>query len=281
MHEPLFFAGTRWSGARVVGRKQVVASDPDHRSRKVPFVDTLIIDTRGSGRPYEVHFAESWWRDLAEFALDDERRVVSFLQRRGDPSGVLAPGGQQISTYDWRDLKAVLERAVVAWNPQVDADGVSHFRLGNLRSAEHMLDMTIGEASTGWAKETDNYYSGITLMDRALTLRAYMVAAAAADVRGGLDMRRCDYCHSWFTLHRSDARWCSRSCRAASSNQRKSPHAFVSQDHNTQRSDPVAEPLARAGGGRPSAGPRAELRDPKAGGDARRANARDRTPRRR
>ena len=229
-----FLPGLRWFGARVVGRKQVVASDPDHRSRKVPFVDTLIVDTRGSGRPYEVHFAESWWRDLAEFALDDERRVVSFLQRRGDPSGVLAPGGQQISTYDWRDLKAVLERAVVAWDQQPDKTGVSHFRLEKLRSAEHMFDVATGMAATGWASELKaSYGHGITPSLSATTLRAYLCAAAAADVRGGLDMRRCDYCHSWFTLHRSDARWCSRSCRAASSNQRKSPHAFVSSDHNT------------------------------------------------
>ena len=66
--------------------------------------------------------------DLAELALDDEKRVLSFLQRRGDPLGQLAPHGKQVITYDWRHLKAVLERAVVAWDKQPDATGVSHFR---------------------------------------------------------------------------------------------------------------------------------------------------------
>ena len=238
MPKSLSFSGIRWPAAKVVARKQVVDDDPDHRSRKVPFVDTLIIETSGRGWPYSVVFVEGWWRDLAELALDDEKRVLSFLQRRGDPLGQLAPNGKQVITYDWRHLKAVLERAVVAWDKQPDATGVSHFRQEKLRSAEHMFDraahpVPTDSAATGWADELGVYYSGISRSLRAQTLRAYLCAAAAASVEEGLDMRRCDYCRSWFTLHRSDARWCSSSCRAAASNKRTSPHGFVSQDQNT------------------------------------------------
>jgi len=233
MSEPLSFSGIRWGGARVVDRKQVVASDLDRSGTKVPLVDTLIIETSGRGRPYEVIYAEGWWRDFAELPLDDERRVLSFLQRRGDPSGVLAPGGTQISTFEWRPLQAVLRTGAVAWDPHPDADGVSNFRLEKLRAAEHMLDMTIGEASTGWARELSIRYSGITLIPHATTLRAYMVAAAAISVQAGLPMRRCEYCSSWFTVHYATARQCSASCRAARHNARRSPHGFVSQDHNT------------------------------------------------
>jgi hypothetical protein len=233
MREPLLFSGIRWLGAKVVARKQVVDDDPDHRSRKVPFTDTLIIETTGQGRPYSVNFAEGWWRDLAELALDDEKRVLSFLRRRGDPLGVLEPGGKQISTHDWRDLKAVLERAVVAWDKQPDKEGVSHFRLEKLRSAEHMFDraahpVPTDPAATGWADELGVHYSGISKSHHARTLRAYLCAAAAACVEAGLDMRRCDYCHSWFTLHYANARQCSASCRAAHFNKKRSPHAFDS-----------------------------------------------------
>src|SRR5262245_25147212 len=166
MREPLFFSGIRWPAARVVARKQVVDYNPDHHGRKVPFADTLIIETTGQGRPYRTLHAEAWWRDLAELALDDEKRVLSFLRRRGDPFGELAPGGKQISTYDWRYVKTVLERAVVAWEPQPDATGVSHFRLEKRRSAEHMFAMVTGryadgraadgragQAADGWAEE--------------------------------------------------------------------------------------------------------------------------------
>ena len=124
----------------------------------MPFVDTLIIETSGRGWPYSVVFVEGWWRDLAELALDDEKRVLSFLQRRGDPLGQLAPDGKQVITYDWRHLKAVLERAAVAWDKQPDATGVSHFRQEKLRSAEHMFDraahpVPTDSAATGWADE--------------------------------------------------------------------------------------------------------------------------------
>jgi hypothetical protein len=287
MREPLLFSGLRWPGVKVVARRQVVDHDPDHHSSKVPLVDTLIIETSGRGRPYETRVAEGWWRDLAELALDDERRVLSFLQRRGDPLGQLAPGGKQISTHHWRDLKGVLERAVVAWDPQPDADGLSRFRVEKLRSAEHMFDraehpVPTDIAATGWARDLGaEYGNDITPTLRARTLAAYLCASAAASVRGGLDMRRCDYCSSWFTLHYANARQCSASCRAARFNNRRSPHGFLSQDHDPQGSDPVAEPVASAGNERQPAGSRAELPDQEGSGGARRADAGDRKPRRR
>src|SRR5262245_1784038 len=242
MREPLFFSGIRWPAARVVARKQVVDDDPDHRGRKVPFLDTLIIETTGQGRPYSVDQVEGWWRDLAEFRLDDERRVLSFLQRRGDPFGELKSDGTQISTYDWRDLKKVLERAAQAWDPQPGETGVSHFHLEERSKADRMFasvtgrsdgraaDGRAGRASDGWAEElSGSFRGGITPTLRAKILAAYLCAAAAASVRGGLDMRRCDYCSSWFTLHYANARQCSDSCRAARFNKRTSPHGLISK----------------------------------------------------
>ena len=229
MREALSFSGIRWPAARVVARKQVVDDDPDRSEKTVSFVDTLIIETSGAGRPYTVNFAEGWWRDLAECRLDDETRVLRFLRRRGDPFGVLAPDGTQISTRTWRDLQRVLEVAAWAWEPQPNATGISRFRPEKLRGAEHMFDMAPGRASTGWANELDLTYSGVSLSIRAKVLAAYLCAAAATSVRGGLDMRRCDFCHSWFTLHYASARHCSNSCRAAYNN-RRSPHVLGAQN---------------------------------------------------
>jgi muramidase (phage lysozyme) len=251
MPNALLFSGICWPAAKVVARKQVVITsfrpsfpdffDPAGNDKTVRFEDTLVVETTGQGRPYSIMHAEAWWRDFAELPLDDEKRVLSFLQRRGDPLSVLAPGGQQISTADWHELKATLQCAAMAWDPQLDEAGMSRFRPEMLESTAHMFAFSHGWVSelevayrldprTEWPPgarvSRDRITGPVTL--RAKILAAYLCCAAVASVHAGKPMRRCDYCHSWFTLHRSDARQCSASCRAASSNQRKSPHAFGS-----------------------------------------------------
>jgi hypothetical protein len=270
----LLFSGIRWPAAKVVARTKVVGiTVPAAGARRgrlppkeVTVDDTLIIETTGQGRPYAVHVAEGWWRDFAELALFDEKRVLSFLQRRGDPFGALAPDGTQIRTSDWRGLKKTLSCALVAWDPQPGETGVSHFRPQYRGNAEHMFDV-----SGGWASDLAVVYphSSVTPTLRAKVLAAFLCAAAAASVRAGLDMRRCDYCSSWFTLHYASARFCSASCRAAQFNQRRSPHGFGPQDHDQKGSYPMAKPVEGAGNERPPAGPITKLRKPKGGGRAR------------
>lgn len=278
MREPLLFSGIRWSGAKVVAHKQVLGTSI-FTEKKVPFFDALIIETTGKGRPYSVTHAEAWWRDFADLPLDDERRVLSFLARRGDPFGQLAPNGKQISTRDWFGLKGVFGHAAGAWDPWPDQTGVSRFRPDMLEIAERFLHPP--NLGTDWTSQLSVVYQGLVPVLSTKVLAAYMCAAAAATLRAGLDMRRCDYCSSWFTLHYANARQCSASCRAARFNQRRSPHGFLPQDHDTQGSDSMAEPVAGAGNERPPAGPVAEFRKPKGSGGARRADARDRKPRRR
>jgi hypothetical protein len=278
MREPLLFSGIRWSGAKVVRRGEVVGTSI-FTGKKVPFYEALIIETTGNGRPYTVTHAEGWWRDLAELSLDDERRVLSFLARRGDPFGQLAPDGTQITTHGWLGLKAALGHAATAWTPLPDETGVSRFRPEMLEIAERFLHPP--NLGTEWTNQLSVVYDGLLPVLSTKVLAAYMCAAAAASLRGGLDMRRCDYCSSWFTLHYVSARQCSASCRAARFNNRRSPHGFVPQDHDSQGSDSVAEPLAGAGNERPPAGQIAELRNPEGSGGARRPDARNRKPRRR
>jgi hypothetical protein len=277
MRELLFFTGIRWPGSKVVARGQFIGSNL--AEKKVALTDALIIETSGNGRRYDVRYAEAWWRDFVDFSVDDERRVLSFLARRGDPHGLLAPDGKQISTHQWLGLKALLESAASAWTPRPDLvrPAVSHFRHSMLEVAERFL-LEIGP---GWTSDLSVVYVGLHPVLSTNSLAAYMIAAAAASLRAGKDMRRCDYCSSWFTLHYANARHCSASCRAAQFNERRSPHGFLPQDHDSQGSDSVAEPVAGAGNERPPAGPVTELRDPEGSGDARRADARDRKPRRR
>src|SRR5215467_7361893 len=89
MYDALLFAGTRWPAAKVVARREVASISlpafPSGDGNKVLFEDTLIIETTGQGWSYSAVDGEGWWRDFAELPLDDERRVLSFLRRRGDP----------------------------------------------------------------------------------------------------------------------------------------------------------------------------------------------------
>ena len=276
MREPLLFDGIRWSGAKVVDRKQVIATSI-FTEKKVPWTEALIIETSGNGRSYSVTHAEAWWRDFADLLPDHEESVLSFLARRGDPFGELAPDGKQISTYHWFGLKAALRAAATAWSP-LDKTGVSRFRPDALDIAGRFLhSFTTDE----WTSQLSVVYEGLIPVLRAKVLAAYMLAAAAASLRARLDMRRCNYCNSWFTLHYATARQCSASCRAASFNKRSSPHGFLPQDHDSQGSDPVAKPMAGARTERAPAGPITKLRKPKRSGSTRGADARNRKSRRR
>jgi len=274
MREPLLFSGLRWPAAKVVTRGLVLGTSST--GEKVPWFDALIIETTGNGRSYSVTHAEAWWRDLADLSLDKEQRVLSFLARRGDPLGKLAPDGTQISSHEWLGLKAALGQAAGAWG-ETDETDVSRFRPELLEAAERFL-LNFGSE---WTSQLGVVYQGVVPVVSTKSLAAYMCAAAAASLRAGLPMRRCDYCNSWFTLHYANARQCSASCRAARFNKRRSPHGFLPQDHDQQGSNPVAEPLASAGNERRPAGPVAEFRDPEGSGGTRDADARDRKPRRR
>jgi hypothetical protein len=281
MREPLLFSGIRWPAARVIERRAIPGRQRSGwvgESGELQWQEALIVETTGNGHPYEIKHAEGWWRDLAELRIDDERRILSFLRRRGDPLGVLKPGSP-IVTSEWDGLILRLRRASNAWKPLAGSQTfhVSAIQPDSYEAAKDFL----APLPDAWKQELAVEYQGLAPVLRARSLAAYCVAAAAASLRARLPMRRCDYCHSWFTLHYANARQCSASCRAARFNNRRSPHGFLQEDQDPQGSDPVAEPVAGAGIERPPAGPVAESRDQEGSGGARRADARDRKPRRR
>ena len=272
MREPLLFDGLRRPAVRVIERREVIPRRPAS-GFGIKWQEELVIETSGNGRPYQVKFAEGWWRDLAELRIDDEARVLSFLQRRGDPFGELKPGSP-IGTSAWLGLKLGLRAAAAAWEWRSDFE-IS--RVVTLAGGSGFLRTF----NLGWTDQLGVIYQGITPVLKAKTLAAYCFAAAAASLRSGLPMRRCDYCTSWFLLHYANARQCSASCRAARFNKRRSPHGFLPQDHDQEGYNPLAMPVERAGAERDVAGAFAELRDPEGSESVRKSDARDRKPRRR
>jgi hypothetical protein len=305
MREALLFSGLRRPSVRVVERQKVFGRHGSgfvDEAGESPAAVALVVETTGNGRAYEVKHAEGWWRDFAEVRIDDARTVVRFLQMRGDPFGRLETG-RPISTADWATLIRQLRQAATAWESVAEGETVGD------TGGDVPLEQMIGRATRDpdsaqmkvsafraeqggaagflrplppeWMGQLSVTYDGLQPVLIAKSLAVYLCAAAAASLRAGLPMRRCDYCSSWFTLHYANARQCSASCRAARFNNRRSPHGFVPQDHDPQGSNPVAEPVASAGNKRQPAGSRAKLLDSKGSGRTRGANAGDRKPGRR
>lgn len=230
MREPLIFSGRSRPSVRVIRRKPVPGRQASGFGTNA--LEAVLIETSGNGRAFEITHAEGWWRDFSEVRIYDERRVRSFLQQRGDPFGKLAPG-KPIDTSEWSSLILALRMAASAWSPANTpprkleeippaSDGLSTFHPERREAAAGFM-----RAFPHWTSDLGvTYRDDLLPVVAARSLAAYMMAAAASSLRAGLNMRRCDYCASWFTLHYAPARCCSVSCGAAMANKRTSPHGF-------------------------------------------------------
>jgi hypothetical protein len=239
-------------------------------------VEVLALATTGQGQRYQVDSVEGWWRDFAEIQVGIEHRAVSFVRRRGDPRGELAPE-RSTDTGRWAPLLNLLRPAALCWERRDD------FEISKFIAADDRVEFFLSTLPPTWATEQMGLaYRGLTPIPVAHTLAGYLVASAISALRRRIPMRRCGYCSSWFELHRRGAMFCSPSCRAAHFNKRVSPHGLdLARDH-PQRHDSLASALARAGQGRKNPLSEAQFRDPEGGQSVRRAHGgRTRTARRR
>src|SRR5215472_15370516 len=208
VRDALLFSGLRWPAAEVTSRRpiRVLATGfVDDEGR----VEVPVIATTGQGQQYQVESAEGWWRDFAELTIGDERRALSFVRRRGDPSRVLTPE-RPLHTGYWVEHLNGLCTAALFWEPRNDLE-VSRFIADDERVA-----LFLRKLRPDWAEEEMRLvYRGLTPLPVARSLAAYLLAAALSSIRRRVPMRRCQYCSSWFELHRKEAVFCSPSCRAA------------------------------------------------------------------
>src|SRR5262249_31591791 len=159
----------------------------------------------GQGQQYQVESAEGWWRDFAELKVGDEQRAISFVRRRGDPRDELAPD-RSIHTGRWVDLLNRLRPAALCWERRDNLE-VSKFIADDERVAIflQLLPATWATEEMGLA------YRSLTPVPRAHSLAGYLIASAISALRRRVSMRRCQYCSSWFELHRKEAVFCSPS----------------------------------------------------------------------
>jgi hypothetical protein len=275
VRDALLFSGLRWPAAYVAGRRLAAVPATGFIS-DAGEVEVLVLATTGQGQRFQVDTAQPWWRDFAEILVGDERRAVSFVRRRGDPFGELTPE-RPIHTGHWVDLLNRLRLAALCWERR------DNLEISKFIAADDRVELFLSTLPTTWATEQMGLaYRKLTPIPVAHTLAAFLTASAVAAIRRRVSMRRCSYCSSWFELHRSEAMFCSPSCRAAHHNERISPHGFVLAHDHPQGDDPLAGPLARAGRGRKATPGEAQLRDPEGSQEPRRPHGgRTRTARRR
>jgi hypothetical protein len=211
----LIFSGTRWPAARVSDRTSLVFKP--HREPRTIFTLTAA----GHGRRWEATEPQAFWRDFAEADFSDASAVTAFVQRRGDPEGLLDTSARQTHTGTWTNLKALLGTAAKAWEP-ADKRGVSRFTadLERVRLAEWFLRDNPAPILTDLEPVLDP--SGRVPVFRAKTLASFMAVSAVYALARRLPMRKCEHCGSWLELIRKDARFCSASCRSLHSQQQRS-----------------------------------------------------------
>ena len=136
-----------------------------------------------------------------------------------------------------------------AYEPE-DADGISHFTTDPDRRPVGRMAFQGRwyRAVERWSHPLLTQRASHALVFHANTLVAFMALSAADAVMQRTPMRRCAHCGSWFFIGRSDAQFCSGSCRAASFNADKEiTRGKHPKKNRSKRPGDLAKPMARAG----------------------------------
>ena len=245
----LVFEGTRWPTARVVNglpmsfRNYLPSDFGDQSHTRTIFT----IAASGHGRRWTASHPEGFWRDFVEIDLGDADAVLQFVRRRGDPGGLLDLGRETNTVY-WANFAGRLGSAAGAYEPE-GADGISHFTTDPER--RQRAEWLFKDAGIELLNEVAPIFdpSGRPRMVlHANTLKAFMALSAANAAEQRTPMRRCAHCGSWFCIGRSDAQFCSGSCRAASFNaDKENTLGKHPKEDQSERPGDLAKPLARAG----------------------------------
>jgi hypothetical protein len=211
----VIFEGRRWPAARVVLFKGL-GSYSDNR--------TLFTAT-GKGQRWSADRPLAFWRNFSEYNPPNEKLLLWFLNRHGDPTGQLdrrAATGERIAgdTSSWGLLIQRLRLVAAAWD-EADELGISSLSDDKHRLviADRALRLQLPADPDGdraISQEVEVLYTNRGLTLRPRTLRAFMTVSAASARERGINMRRCMNCLAWFELRRIDAFYCSASCQAVS-----------------------------------------------------------------
>jgi hypothetical protein len=226
------FQGHRWPAAEARTEPIWLATTLEDGTPLAPqaFVQ---ITTTGQGADWTPEPVDASWRDMSQLDLADAAACQTFVRRRGDPAGRLAPArpimstrngisgtprmpspSVPVTTSQWLPLVLALRQAAGAWGP-ADADGVSPFLKARRREAKLFVKHPAAAKALKDHVGADSDRDG-DLVDHPRQLAGFLVLTAAAALVRGQPMKRCLVCSSWFSIRRPARapQFCSPSCRA-------------------------------------------------------------------
>ena len=220
-NEPaLVFFGIAWPAAKA--RRALIGGDFDQETKRhlqlslLPYVSV----GSGNGRPWHTATPQGFWRDFGTLNLADEDAVTAFVQRRGDPLGVMivrVPSSSDVAQWQM-PLHFGLGLLARCWTEAGERDGVSQC-IGAGRDVATFWRRTLQPAIVGDV-EMIAADEGVRFIPRARTLGAFMVLSAISALERAVPMRRCQHCGSWFEVRHARMRVCSATCRVAMSKQK-------------------------------------------------------------
>jgi hypothetical protein len=206
----VIFRGTRYLQAEVTSSWVNPAQGPGCRIEV------------GKARGWRSDTAQGFWRSFAEIDQSKEADVLAFVKRFGTIKE--RPDGRE-NASEWYPLQEALRSLAGAWEPP-DATGLSVM----VDNAKSLVAIVAAYNNNPRAR---SYLKGTNLkfvpdptdptatLPEAQNLAAFMMASAHRGLKHGLPMRRCKFCNVWFYPTRSNALFCSASCKTQSSNQQR------------------------------------------------------------
>lgn len=167
------------------------------------------------GAIYEPAREPALWRRIAALAsLGEDDRWFLALMRHGPLTGVtLGMRDESPEREAWERTIAGLAEVAACWEETSEGsnlwelptaapieltDGYHRVRKELRRIAESAVRLEL---------------EGLALTPAPATLDAFIWLSAAESVREKHRFRRCERCGGWFSIQRSDARFCSAICR--------------------------------------------------------------------
>jgi hypothetical protein len=239
--DALVFSGRKWPAVRATGHAYI------GRFCQFAFVAS------GNGQQWNTDRPLAFWRNFAEIDLTQSEGALRFIARHGDPVGYLDRGERAGTNAPWPALRAALFGIAQAWDA-LDPNEISSISRApqRLALAQDAL-YELARPDKNGLQDIEWIAQGRSLIPRARTLQAFMIASAASALKRGVAMRICRRCGDWFELGRTDALYCSGSCQAADHKQRAAQDlSSAGSDHEStlrKRADDLR--TIRQGRGRP------------------------------
>jgi hypothetical protein len=165
------------------------------------------------GRRYHPGRIPAVWRRAADRSPEECATWLGPLA--WPPVGNATHSDKQPSS--WTAFHGLLTRVAALWRTLPGESEVEHLLTAEWQPVipRAVLDLqdflsTLARAHEFEVRVSDDRFAAEAV---PLTLRSFLVARCAYDIKIAARFRHCDWCHEWFTPFRTDALFCSAACR--------------------------------------------------------------------